>query len=256
MQRRLSATACRVTSSLLLGIRRCHHCSNSSAAGAASCESDSTVVKSIHPVEAAEEEGEIGGGASSTAALAKYGQISGEDNESWIRTHVDRAVSSGRETPEAAAYFCSILRDQKDFSKCLAESRRLIGDQNPERMTRYQQGQFADRLNTFMSGIASESLRRAHAEEQSTKQHTKDGTPTGEQFWFEAGSTLASPGVPTYLKDEILRDMQRERSPDSPAFEEPKKGEFLAADDEGYAAHLRQQRRRLLHDADFNTRSQ
>lgn len=164
---------------------------------------------------------------------------------------VQRSVASGRQTQTAADYFSSILHDQPEFHDCLQEARRLMGGQEPERLTRYQQGQFADRLCTYVSGIASEKLRRAHAEETTTKRYTQDGTPTGENYWFEAGNTLSSPSVPAFVKDEILQDMQKERSAKSPAFEHPPEEAEMAGVDDGYAAHLRRQRSKLLHDADF-----
>ncbi|CBZ25533.1 conserved hypothetical protein [Leishmania mexicana MHOM/GT/2001/U1103] len=143
------------------------------------------------------------------------------------------------------------MHDESDFRQCLLEARRLMGGQEPEKLTRYQKSQFADRLGNYMSGIASEKLRRAHAEEQSTKLYMQDGTPTGENYWFEAGNTLSSPSVPGFVKDEILKDMQHERSAKSPAFVQPAEEEQLTAKDDDYAAHVRRQRHRLLRDADF-----
>ncbi|KAG5503601.1 hypothetical protein JIQ42_05823 [Leishmania sp. Namibia] len=189
--------------------------------------------------------------SSYTSAKAPVTSLQLDDTDEWIMSFVQRSVDSGRQSQEAADYFRSIMHDESDFRQCLLEARRLIGDHDPEKLTRYQQGQFADRLSTYMSGIASEKLRRAHAEEQSTKRYTQDGTPTGENYWFEAGNALSSPAVPGYVKDEILKDMQHERSAKSAAYLQPAEEEQLAAEDDDYAAHLRRQRHKLLRDADF-----
>ncbi|KAG5507560.1 hypothetical protein JKF63_06509 [Porcisia hertigi] len=189
--------------------------------------------------------------SSTSSKAAATDSLQPDDTDKWISSFVQRSVDSGRQSQDAADYFHSIMKDESDFRQCLLEARRLMGGQDPEKLTRYQQGQFADRLNNYMSGIASDKLRRAHAEEQSTKRYTQDGTPTGENYWFEAGNMLSSPAVPGYVKDEILLDMQHERSSTSPAFVQPAEEERLAAEDHDYAAHLRRQRRRLLCDADL-----
>ncbi|TPP53302.1 hypothetical protein CGC21_3395 [Leishmania donovani] len=173
-----------------------------------------------------------------------------DDTDEWILSLVQRSVEGGRQSQEAADYFRSIMHDESDFRQCLLEARRLMGGQEPEKLTRYQQSQFADRLGTYMSGIASDKLRRAHAEEQSTKRYVQEGTPTGENYWFEAGNTLSSPAVPGFVKDDILKDMQRERTAKSPAFVQPAEEGQLTAKDDDYAAHVRRQRHKLLRDAD------
>ncbi|KAK7196350.1 hypothetical protein NESM_000571400 [Novymonas esmeraldas] len=185
------------------------------------------------------------GGAAPTDALQR------DDTDEWIHTHLQRSVDSGRQSQAAADYFRGMMHDESDFRQCLVEARRLMGGQEPDQLTHYQQGQFADRLSTYMSGIASEKLRRAHAEEQSTRRYTQDGTPTGENYWFEAGNVLSSPGVPAYVKDEILDEMRQERTSASPAYVKPAEEAQLAAEDEDYAAHLRQQRHKLLGGVDF-----
>ncbi|KAG5480996.1 hypothetical protein LSCM1_06670 [Leishmania martiniquensis] len=189
--------------------------------------------------------------SSSTSSKAAAAAVQLDDTDEWIMSFVQHSVDSGRHSQEAADYFRSIMHDESDFRQCLLEARRLIGGQDPERLTRYQQGLFADRLSNFMSGIASDKLRRAHAEEQSTKRYTEDGTPTGENYWFEAGHVLSSPAVPADVKDAILKDMQRDRSAKSPAYRQPAEEEQLAAEDDGYAAHLRRQRHKLLRDPVF-----
>ncbi|KEG08482.1 hypothetical protein DQ04_07081010 [Trypanosoma grayi] len=169
-----------------------------------------------------------------------------DTTEEWIKGHVDRAVREGRQTGESAAYFESIMDDQQEFRQYVQEARRLLGDQDPRALTKYQQGHYAERLSRHMSGVAAERLMRAHTEDTNARRHTRDGTPTGENYWFEAGNTLASPSVPDFVKDEVLREMREGRKKTSPAFEEPGEVEDLAAADKEFAEHLRQQRQRLL----------
>lgn len=183
---------------------------------------------------------------------AKDLQVSDDgDMSGWIGGFVDRAVADGRQSPEAAAYFRDILNDKPEFADCLREARRLTGGQDPAKFTPYQQGIFADRLGQYMSGVAAQKLMEVQQEEQQGKNFSKDGTPTGEQYWYEAGTTLASPAVPNYVKDEIFHDMQKDRRRDSPAFEVPAEAHRLAEKDDGFAAHLRQQRQSLFRGADF-----
>ncbi|SYZ64653.1 hypothetical_protein (plasmid) [Leishmania braziliensis MHOM/BR/75/M2904] len=178
-------------------------------------------------------------------------RLQSDDTEGWILSFVKRSVESGRQSQEAAEYFRGILHDESDFRQCLLEARRLMGGQDPEQLTRYQQGQLAERLGNYVSGLASDKLRCMHAEEQSTKRYTQDGTPTGENYWFEAGNTLSSPAVPEFIKDEILKDMQQDRSVKSPAFVQPAEEEKLATEDDDYASHLRRQRHKLLRGSDL-----
>ncbi|KPI83725.1 hypothetical protein ABL78_7228 [Leptomonas seymouri] len=202
---------------------------------------------STPPTTAANETGTSTVSASSPSSSSSAKDLQLDDTEEWALSQVQRSVESGRQTKEAADYFRSIMHEQPEFHQCLKEARRLIGGQDPERLTRYQQGQFADRLCTYMSGIASEKLRRIQAEEQSAKRYTQDGTPTGENYWFEAGNTLSSPAVPGFVKDEILCEMQQHRSAKSPAFERPPGEE----EEDAHAVHLRRQRSKLFSDADF-----
>ncbi|SCU69549.1 uncharacterized protein TEOVI_000111500 [Trypanosoma equiperdum] len=169
-----------------------------------------------------------------------------DTSSEWMQTHISRAVEEGRHTKEAAAYFESIMNDKPEFRLFMREAQRLIGDQDPRGLTRYQQTHYSEKLSRYMSGVASERLMRAHTEDENTRRHTHDGSPTGENYWFEAGQILASPTVPSFVKDEVLREMRGGRKEDSPAFEEPKAVAEMEADDEGFAEHLRRQRKRLL----------
>lgn len=173
------------------------------------------------------------------------------DAKGWIRSHMERSVASGRQSPAAAAYFESLMEDEPELLECVGEARRLMGDQDPEKYTSYQKGQFADRLSTFMSARASKRLMRAHQEDEATKKHTQDGTATGEDYWFEAGNSLSSPSVPSYVKDDILKDMRANRPKDSSAFRIPSEEEFKPSDAAQYAQHLREKRRQLLSDTDL-----
>lgn len=179
--------------------------------------------------------------------------VESDDMTEWVGGYVDRAVSGGRQTPEAAAYFNDILHDKPEFADCLREAKRLTGGQDPSRFTPYQQGLFADRLGHYMSGVASRKLMHVQQEEQQCKSFSKDGTPTGEQYWYEAGTTLSSPSVPSYVKDEIFTDMQRDRRPDSPAFEEVPEVSELADADKGFAEDMRRRKCSLLSGVDFGS---
>ncbi|RNF26469.1 uncharacterized protein Tco025E_01191 [Trypanosoma conorhini] len=178
------------------------------------------------------------------------GAIEVDTTEEWLRGHVAQAVREGRQTKESAEYFESIMNDQAEFRQYVQEARRLMNNQDPRTLTKYQQRHFAERLSQHMSGVASERLMRAHAEESNARRHTQTGAPTGENYWFEAGNTLASPSVPGFVKDEVLREMREDRKQASAAFEESNEVQAMADKDEAFAQHLRRQRQRLLRSDD------
>ncbi|ESL06423.1 hypothetical protein TRSC58_05904 [Trypanosoma rangeli SC58] len=178
------------------------------------------------------------------------GAIEVDTTEEWLRGHVARAVNEGRQTKESADYFESIMNDQAEFRQYVQEARRLMNNQDPCTLTKYQQEHLADRLSQHMSGVASERLMQAHAEETNARRHTQTGASTGENYWFEAGNTLASPSVPGFVKDEVLREMREDRKQTSFAFEESKEVQAMADKDEAFAQHLRRQRQRLLRSDD------
>ncbi|KAG8343230.1 hypothetical protein ERJ75_000942000 [Trypanosoma vivax] len=186
-----------------------------------------------------------------TEASTTANAIEIDSAEEWMRKHINTAVQEGRETLEAAAYFESIMNDKPEFRLCIQEARRLLGAQDPRHLTRYQQTHYSERLSRFMTNVAAERMLRAHAEEQRTQRHTQDGTPTGENYWFEAGQTLASPSVPGFVKDKVFQQMREERGENSPAFEDPKEMSELASKDRAFAEHMRNQRRRLLSTDDY-----
>lgn len=174
-----------------------------------------------------------------------HNEHSNKPSLEWAHRQIDAAAARDGSI-QGADYFKKLIDDLPELKKCVTEAHTLIGDNNPDQLTRFQQSQFADRLSTFTSGIASERLMKTRQEEESTKKYTQSGTPTGENYWMEAGNILASPSVPGLVKDQLLSDMQKERREDSPAFMEPKKEENLSKEEISYAEHVRQQKRRLL----------
>ncbi|RNF17042.1 hypothetical protein TcG_05881 [Trypanosoma cruzi] len=182
--------------------------------------------------------------------MGESGAIEPDTSEAWVRNYVVRAVREGRQTKESAEYFESIMNDQVEFRQYIQEARRLLNNQDPRTLTKYQQGHFAERLSRQMSGVAAERLMRAHAEESNARRHTQDGTPTGENYWFEAGNTLASPSVPGFVKDVVMREMREDRKKKSAAFEESEELQAMADKDEAFAEHLRLQRQHLFRSND------
>jgi len=172
-----------------------------------------------------------------------------DDAYAWVQDRIDCRVAAGRQSPEAAAYFKSILKDLPEFDQCLKEAQRLTQGQDPERFTLYQQRQYTERLSTFMGEVASKRLREAHTEEQHTNQFMQEGKPTGEAYWLEAGAILSAPDVPNYLKDEMLGEMRNGRRSGSPAFDEPPEVQQMASEDEEYAAYVRRYERHVHPDA-------
>lgn len=167
------------------------------------------------------------------------------DAHAWVQDRIDCSVAAGRQSPEAAAYFKSILKELPEFDQCLQEAQRLTQGQDPERFTLYQQRQYMERLSTFMGEVASKRLREAHTEEQHTNQFMQEGKPTGEAYWLEAGAILSAPDVPNYLKDEMLGEMRNGRRTGSPAFDEPPEVQKMASEDEEYAAHVRRYKKQV-----------
>lgn len=171
-----------------------------------------------------------------------------------MRAQMQRAVEAGKQTAEAAAYFESLWTAHPDMGQCLNAARDIVGTNDPQQLTRYQQSLFTDRLSEVTSRVASQRMMKMQNEESAVRRHAQDGSPTGENYWTEAGASLIAPDVPTFVKDEVLRDMQRDRPADSPAFEEPGEGEFKPVDGgdvEGYAEHVRRMKKSLLSGSDW-----
>ncbi|RNF09861.1 hypothetical protein TraAM80_01886 [Trypanosoma rangeli] len=142
------------------------------------------------------------------------------------------------------------MNDKAEFCQYVQEVRRLMNNQAPRTLTNYQEGHLAEHLSQHMSGIALKQLMREHAEETNARHHTQTGASTGENDWFEAANTLASPSVPGFVKDEVLREMREDRKQTSAAFEESKEVQAMAEKGETLAQHLRRQRQRLLRSDD------
>eukprot|EP00796_Vickermania_ingenoplastis_P012522 gene12523-8577_t len=173
-----------------------------------------------------------------------------EDGLSWAKRQVKSGVSQQRCSEKAAKYFEEMLQEMPELHGCADEAKRLMGGNEPHSLTRYQQSQFLERFTLHTSAVASERLMATRREESSTQRFTQDGTPTGENYWMEAGNLLASPTIPSLVKDELLKDLQQERTAASPAFKEPEPDQFAPLQDENYAEHLRRQKRRLLEGSD------
>lgn len=171
---------------------------------------------------------------------------SGESTDAWVKRQMDASVMSKYQTAASAQYFADMLKEVPDLSKCVKEAQRLMGGNEPEALTRFQQSRYADQLSAFSSRIASEQMMATRREESAAKRFTQDGTPTGEAYWMEAGNILASPSVPSVVKDGVLKDLQKDRNKSSPAFAQPPD----TPGGEDYAEHLRRQKRRLLDGSD------
>lgn len=169
----------------------------------------------------------------------------------WAKRITATAVEQERQSPASAAYFEKLVDDLPELSGCLEEAHRLMNGNEPHALTRFQQSQVVERLSAHTSGVASERLMQTRREESSARRFTQDGTPTGENYWMEAGNLLASPAVPGYVKDELLKDLQGSRSEQSPAFVEPSPKQFPVSADPDYAEHVRRQKRRLLDGSDI-----
>lgn len=171
----------------------------------------------------------------------------------WLKRRANSSVAQKKQSVTSAEYLQKMVEEFPDLRPCVQEARRLLAGNDPEQLTRFQQAQFTDRLAMYTSGLASKRLMQTQREESSAKKFTQDGTPTGENYWMEAGNILASPSVPGYLKDEVLEDLQKEREDTSPAFTKPTKEQFFPSDEVQYADHLRKQKRRLFDGVDIKS---
>ena len=142
-----------------------------------------------------------------------------DDTDEWLNRHVERSVQAGRLTDTAASYFAELRAAKPEFRRFTKEARELIGDQAPDKMTRYQQTRLSEKLGSSISSYASDQLQRSFKEDNEMKAFQKDGTPTGQNYWMEAGSVLLDPSLPTWLRDEIVAEMKKDRPEQSPANE-------------------------------------
>ncbi|CCW61213.1 unnamed protein product [Phytomonas sp. EM1] len=181
------------------------------------------------------------GSPSSPASLSN-----GDDTRAWFARQAEQSVVRGQNSKEAAAYFHDMLDDQPELVQFLKEARLLLRDQDPAGLTPYQRGLFLDRFGQYAAVKVSQRLQRARREEEAGKRFTQEGRPTGDQYWLESGNTLSLLEVPNYVKDEILKDMCKDRPEDSPAYEEPQEIEKMAAQNNEFAEHMRKQRLKRL----------
>ncbi|EPY38298.1 hypothetical protein AGDE_05631 [Angomonas deanei] len=164
---------------------------------------------------------------------------------------MERAVREGKTSPKAMEYFKSIADGHSDFTDVLKETQTMVDGQDPQSFTNYQYKLYSQRISQKMAKVSSERLLRTHSEETTTKQHVQDGTPTGENYWYEAGKSLSSPGVPPFIKDEVIEEMRQSRKADSPAFDVPPEQKKLVEEDPGYAEHLRNGKKHLFSGTDL-----
>lgn len=169
-----------------------------------------------------------------------------ESNLDWLKRQAILSVAQKKQSKASAEYLQKMVKDFPELLPCVQEARRLLNGNKPDQLTRFQQAQFTDRIAMYTSGVASKRLMQTRHEESAAKKFTQDGTPTGENYWMEAGNILASPSVPGYLKDDLLEDLQTEREASSPAYWKPTREQFSPSDEAQYAEHLRRQKRRLF----------
>lgn len=162
----------------------------------------------------------------------------------WMKGLSQRAVQENRHSQACADYFQDALQGRPDLCAFVEKAKSLVGDTDPSRMTRYQQSQVTEELFRHSSTTTSKVLQGLHEEESGMKRFSTDGSPTGHNYWMEAGDFLASSEVPGFVKDEVLNDLRKDRPQDSPAFLEPE--EDWAAYTPDYTEHLRKQKRRLV----------
>jgi hypothetical protein len=135
----------------------------------------------------------------------------------WMRERMDAALSAGKITKEAYDYFNITMCSHKGTQNIVDETHRAMDGQNPQEMTKFQQSTICDRVVQVGAIDVASKLQGMLSEEKQLENYSKDGTPTGESYWFEE-SSLLDPNVPSHVKDDIMNDIQRSRRPDSPAF--------------------------------------
>lgn len=140
-----------------------------------------------------------------------------DPHASWVASHSQRAVDSGRVSPEAAAYFQSIIGELPQMRPVVQTAKDHIGDQDPERFSAYQQRAYAEAVSRKAMSVASTTIQKA-MKEQDDIRSMHEGQSTGENYWMESGVGLNSMDVPPEVKEDIFDAMKRDRPKDSPAF--------------------------------------
>ncbi|CUG88477.1 Hypothetical protein, putative [Bodo saltans] len=138
-------------------------------------------------------------------------------SQQWMREQLEKAVASGKMTNKAYAYFAESLATNKSTQRLADETFKAVAGQDVKSMTRFQQSMIVDRVTLVGSLETSKALQEMYSESEGIKKYTEDGTPTGENYWFEE-RTLLDHDVPPQLKDEVLGEMRKDRRPSSPAF--------------------------------------
>ena len=148
--------------------------------------------------------------AAAAAAAAASRLVS--PNHAFLLRNAQAAVKSGRATPAAAAYLESMVSRMGDKTDPVIErARELVGDQDPATLTQHQKQVYIAALSNQMGNIVAENTREMFSEQKGMKEFAQDGTPTGENYWFEAGGALTSHDLPRDMKDDLFAEMKRDR---------------------------------------------
>lgn len=136
---------------------------------------------------------------------------------SWMRSQMDAALSNGKITKEAYDYFNVSMSTHHETQALVHDTFEAVGDQDTKRMTKFQQSTIADRVMNVGAERVAKKMQSVLSEDQQIQKYSKDGSPTGESYWFEEAA-LVDPHIPEMVKGDILDDMRRSRRSDSPAF--------------------------------------
>jgi hypothetical protein len=139
-----------------------------------------------------------------------------EPNAAFAARTSQRAVEAGRITPEARAYYLRLQASLgQSVNPVLEQAREIVGDQDPRHFTQYQQRIVVQQLAHTANQIFSKDTKAMFNEQKGMKDFAENGTPTGENYWFEAGGTLTSPDLPREMKDDLFEEMKKDRPADS-----------------------------------------
>lgn len=142
-----------------------------------------------------------------------------DDLDVWLESCASRGRAAGKSVNHMTDTVRDVVQLRPEFRDVLQQARNLLHGNDPTQLTRYQQKDITERLLLYSSSMVSRQMSRAHTEESAMQRHSQDGSSTGENYWLEAGYTLSSSDVPRYVKDDIISNMQKDRGPNSPAFQ-------------------------------------
>lgn len=146
------------------------------------------------------------------------GSMMMEPNAAFAARTSQRAVDAGRITPEARAYYLRLQSTLGATANPLLEHMRTsLGDQDPRHMTQYQQRILTTQMAHVANAVFAKDTKAMFNEQKGMKDFAENGTPTGENYWFEAGGTLTSPDLPREMKDDLFAEMKKDRPSDSDA---------------------------------------